>query len=512
MNGLAATSSYDAVLLACQGFEGTPRSATQKANLIGYANAGGRVFATHFNYMWLFDNAAFATTANWALTSGNPTGDDTKPLTGLVDTSFGKGAAFSQWLAGVGALGPKSPPPEVDIYASRQDVTDDGVARPSQRWIYSTNPPAATVQHLTFNTPVGSAAASQCGRVIFSDFHVNAATTNGKTFPAECATAPLSAQEKVLEFMLFDLASCVSADNVPPPPPPTCAPRTCAAASASCGPLADGCGGILDCGSCPAGQTCGGAGVANQCGGPTCAPLTCSKLGYSCGLAGDGCGKTLDCGPCPTGETCGGGGVAGVCGGPACKPQTCTSVGATCGWIGDGCGSSVQCGPCPSGETCGGGGVANRCGGPKCTPLGCASVGATCGWIGDGCGGSLSCGDCIAPDTCGGAGVASACGHNGIASCVPLTCKEVGAGCGPVADGCGALLDCGPCPAGQTCGGGGVPNLCGAPTCTPTTCSALGFECGPAGDGCGGLLDCGTCPSGQSCGGGGVPNRCGGLR
>jgi hypothetical protein len=512
MNGLAATSSYDAVLLACQGFEGTARSATQKANLLDYANAGGRVFATHFNYMWLFDNAAFATTANWALTAGNPTGDDTKPLPGLVDTTFAKGAAFSQWLANVGALGPKSPPPEVDIYASRQDVKDDGVTRPSQRWIYSTNPPAATIQHLTFNTPVGSAAASQCGRVIFSDFHVNAATTYGKTFPAECTTTPLSAQEKVLEFMLFDLASCVSADNAPPPPPPTCTPRSCAAAGATCGPIADGCGGILACGTCPTGQTCGGAGVPNQCGGPTCTPLTCTKLGYSCGLAGDGCGKTIDCGTCPAGETCGGGGVAGVCGGPSCKAQTCASVGATCGWIGDGCGSSVQCGPCPAGETCGGGGVANQCGGPKCTPLRCASLGATCGWIGDGCGGSVNCGDCAAPDTCGGAGVPSQCGHNGTASCVPLTCTSAGAGCGPIADGCGALLDCGPCKAGQTCGGGGVPNQCGGPTCTPTTCSALGFECGPAGDGCGGLLDCGTCPTGQTCGGGGIPNHCGGLR
>jgi hypothetical protein len=46
-------------------------------------------------------------------------------------------------------------------------------------------------------------------------------------------------------------------------------------------------------------------------------------------------------------------------------------------------------------------------------------------------------------------------------------------------------------------------------TCTPTTCSALGKNCGSVADGCGGTLSCGTCTSPQTCGGGGVANVCG---
>src|SRR5688500_11664737 len=98
---------------------------------------------------------------------------------------------------------------------------------PAQRWIYTyQNNPAAATLHLTFNTPWGAAPASQCGRVLFSSFHV---TTNSSTsndpFPTECNTTPMTPQEKVLAFMLFDLTSCIIPDQ---PPPPSCTPLTCA--------------------------------------------------------------------------------------------------------------------------------------------------------------------------------------------------------------------------------------------------------------------------------------------
>jgi hypothetical protein len=45
-----------------------------------------------------------------------------------------------------------------------------------------------------------------------------------------------------------------------------CTKKTCAELKASCGQQGDGCGGLLECGSCTAPATCGGGGVANQCG------------------------------------------------------------------------------------------------------------------------------------------------------------------------------------------------------------------------------------------------------
>jgi hypothetical protein len=61
--------------------------------------------------------------------------------------------------------------------------------------------------------------------------------------------------------MLFDLATCVTPDDVV-----RCAPRSCADQGLACGLAGDGCGGVLQCGACLAPETCGGGGVRGECG------------------------------------------------------------------------------------------------------------------------------------------------------------------------------------------------------------------------------------------------------
>jgi hypothetical protein len=135
-----------------------------------------------------------------------------------------------------------------------------------------------------------------------------------------------------------------------------CAPATCATFGLSCGTVGDGCGNMLDCGSCPPGETCGGGGPG-VCGKMPCAPLTCASLGFECGTWGDGCGGTLDCGTCdPCTPACGQGGVRGQC--PVklvsfCMPTTCADEGIACGPTSDGCGAPLDCGACPTPLSCG---------------------------------------------------------------------------------------------------------------------------------------------------------------
>ena len=514
--------SYDAILFPCQG--GEAQYSKRKwpntlGNLLAFANDGGRVFATHYNYTLLYTNGTattgFEASANWALNGGSWTG----PFTGNIDdqATFPRGQALANWLHQATVYGGTYD--QIPVNVIRNDFTS--AVSPAQEWVYTQNPPDNGLSHMdihyTFDTPfTAGGTAGTCGRVVFSDFHVEDASNNqagGKTFPSECTAGAMTPQEKLLEFMLFDLTSCVT--------PPSCTPLTCAQQKLTCGPAGDGCGNQLDCGTCVSPQTCGGGGVAGQCGYPdggTCASQTCAAQGIACGPAGDGCGNQLNCGTCVSPQTCGGGGVPGQCGRPdggTCQAQTCAAQNITCGPAGDGCGNQLSCGSCMAPQTCGGGGVPGQCGYPDaatCAPTSCGAQGITCGPAGDGCGNLLACGTCVAPATCGGGGYPGQCGQPDAGSCKPFTCTQQNVGCGPAGDGCGNQLNCGSCTPPATCGGGGVASQCGYPdasSCAPLTCAQQNLDCGPAGDGCGNQINCGTCPSGQACGGGGVAGRCG---
>src|SRR6185369_11122190 len=43
-------------------------------------------------------------------------------------------------------------------------------------------------------------------------------------------------------------------------------------------------------------------------------------------------------------------------------------------------------------------------------------------------------------------------GDGSLGGCKRRTCADVGANCGPLADGCGGLVDCGTCAAPKICG------------------------------------------------------------
>jgi hypothetical protein len=298
-------AEYDMVVLPCVAMP-VVQAPSDQQNMIDYTTAGGRIFATHYSYAWLDNDAPFSNTANWTV-PGNPNAPDT--LTATIDTSFVEGQSLATFLQDVGAL---SGPNEIALTNVRDDVA-------------SINPPTAQfitapgqVLQLSFFTPVGQAPSTQCGRVVFTDFHVSgnanagdAGLSNGTVFPEECSPDPLTPQEKALEFMLFDLASCV------PPAPQNCTPLTCADQKINCGPAGDGCGTEIMCGTCTSPDTCGGGGVYGQCGYPdggACTPRTCAELGYDCGDNGDGCGAVIHCGTCAAPQICGGGGKPSVCG------------------------------------------------------------------------------------------------------------------------------------------------------------------------------------------------------
>jgi hypothetical protein len=308
----ATVDKYDAILYACNG-DAHDEPAAEKARILdvasntnAYVNKGGRAYFTHFSYAWLYDVAPSNQLPWPSTTSTMVVNTQWDTANGAIDTSFERGATFAKWLGlpVVNALTSASPVPYISIEECRRDMGNPATwpgGLPAQRWIYSYNNsrylPSDAIQHVTFDTPWGLPAAQQCGRVLFSSFHVTTAAisaaadplgsllggllstsrTTDLTFPNECSTT-FTAQEKVLAYMMFDMTSCVQ------PPPKTCSPKNCSEQNISCGPAGDGCGGEIDCGPC-------------------CVPLDCSASGHrspeptsllNCQYP-DGCGATLEC-------------------------------------------------------------------------------------------------------------------------------------------------------------------------------------------------------------------------
>ena len=241
---------YDIVLLSCEGGE------TYNANppaLEAYLNAGGRAFGSHFHYAWfagpIGSGQSYKAPADWgtnlATWTTDMSGASSGDIGGIIDTTlngstlpFAKGIALQQWLTDLGALGKGGvPSTELSIYQPRFNAVVGPTDTPSQPWITSDSSGiAGETMYFSFDTPVkpptppDGGAPQYCGRAVFSDLHVAGdPSTHDKPLvapPAKCDTGPLSPQEKALEFMLFDLSSCVIPDTVSPPdagtplPPP----------------------------------------------------------------------------------------------------------------------------------------------------------------------------------------------------------------------------------------------------------------------------------------------------
>ncbi len=212
---VAQLEKYDAVLLSCECKEHDElKSEAAKQAMMAYMDRGGRVFATHYHYTWFKNGpAALSGLADWGLSPASSLG-----TTYAVDQSFPKGAAMAKWLVSTGA---STTPGAIDIKVPVEHLR--GVKAGAQRWIYRGEGTDEMVKFFSFNAPVGAAPEAQCGRGVLSDIHVSegdgVGTTPGGEIPASCVRGPLSAQERALEFLLFDLTSCIQPDGLAPTPP-----------------------------------------------------------------------------------------------------------------------------------------------------------------------------------------------------------------------------------------------------------------------------------------------------
>jgi hypothetical protein len=249
-NNYSKMAGYDMLILQCEGAQLEDEKMPHLGNMLRYANGGGRVFADHLHSAWIrLGLPPWPATAGWIGVAE----DLPDPVTGQIDTSFPKGAALADWLVATNATPTRG---QISLRAGQHSVTTTNPPY-SQRWIYvpqNANDSAMrpSTQYLTFNTPVEARAVNQCGRVVFTDIHVANVVLDGDgeaipamsdlstpetPFPTGCkASLDLTPQEKALEFMFFDLSSCVQIETGQPMVPPIPLPGTAPTPPPTTGP------------------------------------------------------------------------------------------------------------------------------------------------------------------------------------------------------------------------------------------------------------------------------------
>ncbi len=356
-NNLTTLMQYDVVILPCQGAALDTTRLPYADNVAAYANAGGRVFATHDSYGWLaMTTNTTANAINPATGAGNPffgvaewhlgAGTYSTAIPASIETtlpgppvaSFPKGVAFDSWLEEINAFQSGGPGPDggatqvISIDEARHDV--DGINAPATEWIQHAASPSEPLS-FSFDTPLtasdagagdASVGAGACGRVVFSDFHVS---TSDLTPAGDACNSNTDCGYT---------ATCKVPSVVG-----TCAGPVCYASS-TCAPGSSCTGGSL--GTCT--QTATPCMASTDCQSGVCTNGTCAPPTSGCSANG-----TFPCGKV---ETCTGS-VAGACT-LACATNTdCTSgqlcVAGQC----QGCYGNTQC---PSGM-CNGAGPPSTC-------------------------------------------------------------------------------------------------------------------------------------------------------
>ena len=218
-------ASYDIAVLSCEGSTSKYVAMKPQAsidNVANYVNGGGRLFVSHLHFYWLVNRPQDLDRSAQPYDEMTQLGDD---VVLTVNQTFPKGMALAQWLNGPIV---NASPTLGQITASGLEHSVNTVNAPTSEWIYLPGSGAArSTQYLSFNTPVGAPEAMQCGKVVFTDIHIqkSVGSTGGddsdpdKPFPSGCKPNMMSPQAKALEFLFFDLTSCVEPPNTMPQPP-----------------------------------------------------------------------------------------------------------------------------------------------------------------------------------------------------------------------------------------------------------------------------------------------------
>jgi protein involved in ribonucleotide reduction len=149
----ALMNTYDVIMFACQGTPTQPveTTAANQTNVFNYANLGGRVFTTHWQYLWIDSTYTFPSVADWL--PPPPLGTTANsPATINTSSSFSEGVLLADWMHYIGA--------DTGTYgqiALKNTAVNTSMVNvpPSQSWVTLNNTSGNPSMQFTFNTPIG---------------------------------------------------------------------------------------------------------------------------------------------------------------------------------------------------------------------------------------------------------------------------------------------------------------------------------------------------------------------
>jgi hypothetical protein len=92
---------YDIIFFPCQGDQ-YDQATSDKSNIVSYTNAGGRIFTTHYSYVWLYDVAPFRAsrpTRRATSTRPSPKGSSSRSGSSTSARRPRRGRSRSRWCA-----------------------------------------------------------------------------------------------------------------------------------------------------------------------------------------------------------------------------------------------------------------------------------------------------------------------------------------------------------------------------------------------------------------------------
>jgi len=214
VNDLARMKTYNIIFINCTQpvFEGELKKPTVRQNIAEYIQAGGRFYVTDWSYAWIEQVEALSPSVDFepGPSGAAPEAPDAAKIggDGLRVTATLKDPQLVEWLGqfpGATQNGQSliehfvgdwvmmsSASKDVKVWVEGQVKSGDGAVS------------GVRPLTVTFNF-------KNCGKVLFTSYH-----TEGREgelfplpFPGYCGTGAPSPQDRILEYLIFDIASCV---------------------------------------------------------------------------------------------------------------------------------------------------------------------------------------------------------------------------------------------------------------------------------------------------------------